>query len=119
MKCHPLQLNHLRIPIYETDISADREKGGTSSRNGNRWMKKARQLLSIIFLSSIFLLVGTPRASADWKIVYSDHLINAMRQAGYSPPPKYQGSFRTKAECLNALARASTGGFNRYGNEAW
>ncbi|RLC09932.1 MAG: hypothetical protein DRH43_07375 [Deltaproteobacteria bacterium] len=94
-------------------------KEEASAKAGGKWMKKVQRILAILFLCLIFFLMDTPRASADWKIVYSDRLLNAMRQAGYSPPPKYQGSFRTKAECANALARASTGGFNRYGNEAW
>lgn len=68
-------------------------------------------LITVVFLP-------LPEAVAGWKIEYSDHLINAMRNAGYVPPPKYYGNYRTKHECLNALARASTGGFNKYGNEA-
>jgi len=81
---------------------------------------KSSFFLSFLFLLGLVIAVlfPLPEAVAEWKIEYSDHLIKAMRDAGYVPPPKYYGHYRTKYECRNALARASTGGFNKYGNEA-
>jgi len=80
---------------------------------------KNGSLLSLLLLVALItaVLLPLPEAVAGWKIEYSDHLIKAMRDAGYVPPPKYYGNYRTKIEC-NALTKASTGGFNKYGNEA-
>lgn len=79
--------------------------------------KKTWFFTALVFILFVLFIMHAVDAVAEWRIEYSNHLIKAMRDAGYTVQ-KYHGSYCTKQECEEALRRASTGGFNISGKEA-
>jgi|GEM_PF-2613401 len=75
------------------------------------------EAILVLILWFIAMLMPAAEAVAEWRIEYSDRLIQEMRKQGYSQP-KYYGHYCTKPECQKTLNAISVQGFNVYGNEA-
>ena len=79
--------------------------------------KKTLFFLTLVFILFVLFIMHATEAVAEWRIEYSDQLIQEMRKQGRSVS-KYFGHYCTKQECQKALNAASVQGFNVYGNEA-
>ena len=80
--------------------------------------KKTWFFPALVVISFVLFIMHAADVVAEWRIEYSNTLIQEMRKQGRSLP-KYSGHYRTKEACQAALRAKSVQGFNMSGKEAW